>query len=129
VKCGARAAALCLTLMAASVLPARAQENALERDIMARLTSARWSMILPAKDFEGGCVVGFLAWSFSPTGYFIYNNRIKGSWRLDELGNLKLRTRDGVRFTLIIEDNILRPTANLGFLQRFQRFQRCTGTE
>ena len=83
-------------------------------------------MILPDKDYEGGCVVGFLAFTFSPTGYFIFNNRIKGSWRLDELGNVKLRTRDGVRFTLILEDNILRPTANIDFLKRNQRYQKCT---
>lgn len=91
-----------------------------------RFTSARWSMISPDKDFEGGCVVGFLAFQFSPTGYFTYNNRIRGSWRIDELGNLKLRTRDGFRFTLLVEGTTLRPAQTVAFLNRGQLFQRCS---
>lgn len=124
--------ALCLTLTAAvadgGALLAQQQPSGPTTDnaILARLTGSRWSLILPDKDYEGGCVVGFLAFSFSPTGYFIFNNRIKGSWRLDELGNLKLRTRDGLRFTLILEDNVLRPSANIDFLKRSQRYQKCT---
>jgi hypothetical protein len=90
-----------------------------------RFSSARWSMILPNRDFEGGCVVGFLAFQFSPTGYFIFNNRIRGAWRIDELGNLKLRTRDGLPFTLIVEDSTLRATRNLPFLRRGNLFQQC----
>jgi hypothetical protein len=87
--------------------------------------TGRWSSILPARDFEGGCVVGYLAFSFSPTGYWVFNNRIRGSWRIDEIGNLKLRTRDGVRFTLLVQDNVLRPAQNLPFLRRTQLYQRC----
>lgn len=90
-----------------------------------RFTKARWSMILPDKDFEGGCVVGFLAFQFSPTGYFVFNNHIRGAWRVDELGNLKLRTRDGIRFTLMVDGNTLRPSQDIGFLKRGMIFQRC----
>ena len=94
-------------------------------DYMQRFTATRWSMIVPDKDYEGGCVVGFLAFSFSPTGYFIYNNKIRGSWRLDELGNLKLRTRDGVRITMLVEGNTIRPSQTILSLTRANVFQRC----
>ena len=94
-------------------------------DYIQRFTATRWSMIVPDKDFEGGCVVGFLAFSFSPTGYFVFNNKIRGSWRLDELGNLKLRTRDGLRLTLLVEGNTIRPSQTSQFLTRAQVFQRC----
>ena len=94
-------------------------------DALTRFTALRWAMIRPPRDFDGGCSVGFLAFSFSPTGYFIYNNRIKGSWRIDEIGNLKLRTRDGTAFTLLVEGNILRPNKTLPFIKRTELFQRC----
>jgi hypothetical protein len=94
-------------------------------DEIERFTTTRWSMSNPPKDYEGGCVVGFLAFQFSPTGYFTFNNRIHGSWRIDELGNLKLRTRAGQRFTLLVEGTTLRPTHTVAFLRRGQVFQRC----
>jgi hypothetical protein len=94
-------------------------------DAITRFTGPRWSLIRPARDYEGGCVVGFLAFQFSQTGYFVFNNRVRGSWRVDELGNLKLRTRDGVSFTMIVEGNILRPAKTLPFLSRTDLYQRC----
>ena len=94
-------------------------------DSIKRFTGPRWSMIVPDKDYEGGCVVGFLAFSFSPTGYFVYNNRIRGSWRVDELGNLKLRTRDGLQFTLLVNGQTLRPSRTTEFLTRAMLFERC----
>jgi hypothetical protein len=106
----------------------RAQQLDLSGDIDAtsRFTGPRWSMIRPSRDFEGGCVIGFLAFQFSPTGYFVYNNHVRGSWRVDEIGNLKLRTRDGVVFTLVVDGNTLRPTRTLPFVKRTDLFQRCT---
>ena len=92
---------------------------------VSRFTGPRWSMIRPARDFEGGCVVGFLAFSFSETGYFVFNNRVRGSWRIDELGNLKLRTRDGLQFTLYVEGDTLRTYDKLPFIKRTDLFQRC----
>lgn len=94
-------------------------------DAMTRFTGPRWSQVRPDKDFNGGCVIGFLAFQFSPTGYFVFNNRIRGSWRLDELGNIKLRTKDGIVFTLIVEGDTLRPTRNLAFMKRTYLYQRC----
>jgi hypothetical protein len=92
-----------------------------------RFTGPRWAMIRPPRDFEGGCVVGFLAFQFSPTGYFVYNNRIRGSWRIDELGNLKMRARDGTVFSLIVDGNTLRSPRTLPFIKRTDLFQRCPG--
>ncbi len=94
-------------------------------DYIKRFTAVRWSMIVPDKDYEGGCVVGFLAFSFSPTGYFTYNNRIRGSWRMDELGNLKLRTRDGLLFTMLVDGQTMRPSRTIEFLTRAMIFERC----
>jgi hypothetical protein len=117
-----------LTLVAALALPNSAylQEDVdPNADVMKRFTTTRWSMIVPDKDYEGGCVVGFLAFQFSPTGYFVFNNRIRGSWRVDELGNLKLRTRDGILFTMLVEGQQMRSTRTIGFLSRTMIFQRC----
>lgn len=123
-------AALCFGTLAPFALAgvAHAQEghdNPNPPDAITRFTGATWSLIHPDRDYEGGCVVGFLAFRFSPTGYFVYNNRIRGSWRVDELGNLLLRTRDGLKFTLIVDGNTLRPVANLPFARRFYEYQRC----
>jgi hypothetical protein len=117
-----------LTLSAALAVPnlAYLQEDIdPNSDVMKRFTTTRWSMIVPDKDYEGGCVVGFLAFQFSPTGYFVFNNRIRGSWRVDELGNLKLRTRDGILFTMLVDGQQIRSTRTIGFLSRTMIFQRC----
>jgi hypothetical protein len=119
-----------LTLSAALSLPplARSQERMQidpNADFIRRFTTVRWSMIVPDKDYEGGCVVGFLAFAFSPTGYFSYNNRIRGSWRVDELGNLKLRTRDGLQFTMLVDGQTMRPSRTIEFLTRAMIFERC----
>jgi hypothetical protein len=90
-----------------------------------RFTGPAWSLVYPDRDYQGGCVIGFLSFRFSPTGYFVYNNRLRGSWRVDEMGNLLLRTRDGLKFTLIVEGNTLRPVENLPFARKFYQFQRC----
>jgi len=118
---------LAACLWAASAASATAQDLAKTSDSLMRFTGPRWSLIRPARDFQGGCAVGFLSFRFDPTGYFIFNNRVRGAWWIDELGNLKLRTREGVRFTLLVEGNTLRPTRNLPFpfLNRTSLFQRC----
>lgn len=122
---------MCLAL--GVVAPTSAQEKSgrqvegfdLNGEALARFTGTAWSLVYPDRDYQGGCVVGFLAFRFSPTGYFVYNNRIRGSWRVDEMGNLLLRTRDGLKFTLIVDGNTLRPVENLPFARRFYQFQRC----
>jgi hypothetical protein len=94
-------------------------------DSMTRFTGPRWSQIRPNRDFQGGCVVGFLAFQFNPTGYFIFNNHVHGSWRVDELGNLKLRSRDGETVTMVVDGDIIRPTRTVSFVRRTDLFQRC----
>jgi hypothetical protein len=111
-------------------LPATAAAQTMDRsaenpDANAKFTSVRWSQIRPEKDFQGGCVVGFLAFRFDPTGYFIFNNHVRGAWWIDELGNLILRTRDGLRFTLIVDGDTIRPNKNLPFMRRTFQYKRC----
>jgi hypothetical protein len=105
--------------------PATVEGYDLNGAAMQRFTGPAWSLVYPDRDYQGGCVIGFLAFRFSPTGYFVYNNRVRGSWRVDEMGNLLLRTKDGLKFTLIVEGTTLRPTGNLPFARKFYQFQRC----
>ena len=99
----------------------------LNGEAMRRFTGPAWSLVYPDRDYQGGCVIGFLSFRFSPTGYFVYNNRMRGSWRVDEMGNLLLRTKDGLKFTLVVEGNTLHPVENLPFARKFYQFQRCPG--
>ncbi|MEY4576636.1 MAG: hypothetical protein RL701_1339 [Pseudomonadota bacterium] len=117
----------CVAGLALNAGSARAQvsDSSLSADTLNRFTGPRWSQIRPSRDFEGGCVIGFLSFRFDATGYFVFNNHVRGAWWVDELGNLKLRTRDGLRFTLIVEGNTLRPNKNLPFMKRTFMFQRC----
>jgi hypothetical protein len=69
--------------------------------------------------------MGFDAFEFSPTGYFIYNNRVHGSWRIDTLGNLDLRTRDGLKFRMVVSGSELMPTADTPFLKRANLYRQC----
>jgi hypothetical protein len=120
--------ALSAALVLLGATPMRAQpklDDENNTQTLLRFTTARWAQIRPNRDFEGGCVVGFLAFQFSPTGYFSFNNRIRGSWRVDELGNLKLKTRDGLRLSLIVTGDQLRSSADIGFLRRTDLYQRC----
>jgi hypothetical protein len=124
----ARLLPLCLVIGFGLALPCDAQSGALDlagTEGIDRFTGPRWAMIRPPRDFEGGCVVGFLAFQFSPTGYFVYNNRVRGSWRIDELGNLKLRVRDGTTFSMVVDGNTLRATRTVPFIKRTDLFQRC----
>lgn len=91
----------------------------------AAFANTRWAMQVEGIELNDECVVGFWTFVFSATGYFTYNNRVRGSWRVDELGNLRLKTREGLKFTLFVEGTVLRPAANLGFVLRRQTFRRC----
>lgn len=91
-----------------------------------RFTEALWSQNYPDRDYLRGCTDGFLAFEFSPTGYFIFDNRLNGSWRQDELGNLVLRTRDGRRFRLVVDGDSLRLPQDQAIGRRGTQFQKCT---
>jgi hypothetical protein len=118
-------AGVVLAALLAGIRAHAQSENDPNAVAITRFTAVRWSMIRPNRDFEGGCVVGFLAFQFSQTGYFSFNNRIRGSWRIDELGNLKLRTRDGIAFSLIVNGSTMRSGIDLPFLKRTDLYQRC----
>jgi hypothetical protein len=109
--------------------PAWAQEKLdaqLDDPELSELANTVWAMTLPERDFAGGCVVGFLAFKFLPNGYFIYNNRVSGWWRLDTKGgNVRMRTRDGQRFLLIKDGDTIRVPQNMSFLRRGNLFQKC----
>ncbi len=91
-----------------------------------RFTNRYWSQSRPDRNYLNGCVTGYRAFMFSDNGYFVFDRRIHGSWRLDQLNNLILRTRDGVRIRLIFDQQqTLSPSANVAFLRRDERFQEC----
>jgi hypothetical protein len=100
---------------------------------LAALANTRWSQIYPEFDFEGGCLMGFFTFRFNANGYFTFHNRVQGSWRIDERGIVHLRTRSGVRFMLMMEQDqlrIIKPvsvTAGLTVwtFRRNGRFQKC----
>lgn len=98
--------------------------------------NTRWSMVFPEVDFEGGCTQGFFTFRFSPTGYFVFDNTLQGSWRVDPARNIQLKSRQGQKFTLRIrEDNQLEllegmRVSNASYVWRVRRnarFQKCTG--
>ncbi|HEX5658205.1 MAG TPA: hypothetical protein VFX59_13465 [Polyangiales bacterium] len=113
--------------------PAFAQDKLdveLDDPELSELANTVWAMTLPERDFGGGCVVGFLAFKFQPNGYFIYNNRISGWWRLDtKSGNIRMRTREGLRFLLTKEGDTLRVPQNTPFMKRGNMFTKCGPSE
>jgi hypothetical protein len=89
--------------------------------------NTRWVLQRPDQNPTDACVGGFFSFLFSETGYFVYNNRIRGSWRVDQLGNLRLKTHNGPNVLLLANGNTLRPVANAGFVLKRNIFQRCEG--
>ena len=92
---------------------------------IARFAGTYWSQIYPSRDYDRGCAIGFLSFEFQPTGYFIFNRKITGSWRIDELGNLKLRTKQGETLKLIVNNDTLQATSDLGIVKRANLYQKC----
>ncbi len=123
--------ALFAWLVLATPLLTLAQGTAEDEDVLRSMTEkledTRWAQSYPPRDYEGSCDVGFLAFTFRPNGFFIYNNRIAGSWRIDGLGYLRLRTRTGDIITMMINDDTIRPLRNYTSpaMHRTDVFQRC----
>ena len=93
-----------------------------------RFTQHNWSQIVPNHDYLEGCVTAYRAFQFNPLGYFIFDRRIHGTWRVDSRGNLVLQTRDGIRFTLIYDghDTLISPHSNkIKFLGPIDRYREC----
>jgi hypothetical protein len=89
---------------------------------------SRWSLVTPDGDFENGCASGYMTFQLRANSYFIFNNRLSGSWSADESGNLYLRTRQNQRFMLVVDGQQAHPSFNLPWarIRRDQVFQRCS---
>ncbi len=91
-----------------------------------RFTNSYWSQSRPDQAYLSGCVTGYRAFQFSNTGYFVFDRRIRGTWRVDRFDNLILKTRDGISFKLFFDHGrTLTPNANNAIVRRDQRFQEC----
>jgi hypothetical protein len=87
--------------------------------------NTRWVLQRPDQDPTDACVGGFFSFQFSATGYFVYNNRFRGSWRVDTQGNLRLKTSKGQMLLLLANGTTLRAAGNAGFLLKKNVFERC----
>lgn len=124
----ARVATLLVSVLCAGVLsPDGARAQLLEEKAPGAeaYANSRWVLQRPDQDPTDACVGGFFSFQFSATGYFVYNNRYRGSWRVDTQGNLRLKTSKGQQLLLLANGNTLRAAANAGFLQKRNVFDRC----
>lgn len=127
----AAAAALGAACALLAVQPANAQSNPNDRieDLQLlgpeRFNGTMWSQSYPGLDYDRGCQDGFLAFAFNETGYFIYNQRMDGSWEVDPQGNLVLRTRDGERLRMIVNGDSMSPQRDASFAKRTDIYTRC----
>lgn len=87
--------------------------------------NTRWVLHRPDQDPTDACVGGFFTFQFSATGYFVYNNRHRGSWRVDPQGNIRLKTSKGQMLLLLVTGTTMRSVANAGFLLKKNVFERC----
>jgi hypothetical protein len=121
-------AALAILVASLGDTPAHAQartENGDAQSNATRFSGSYWSQVYPKRDFDRGCAVGFLSFDFQPTGYFIFNRKVAGSWQVDELGNLKLRTKQGEVLKLVVHAETLEATSDLGLVKRAYLYQKC----
>lgn len=99
-----------------------------------------WSQIRPNYEYLNGCETGFRSFSFTRDGYFVFDNKVHGSWRVDRLGNLVLRTKEGKELKLshnqsgllvpIVSNNQLamgppNPASGGFYFRRTDQFQQC----
>ena len=99
-----------------------------------------WSQIRPNYAYLNGCETGFRSFSFTRDGYFVFDNKVHGSWRVDRLGNLVLRTKEGKQLRLahsqsgllvpIVSNNQLaagspNPASGEFYFRRTDLFQQC----
>jgi hypothetical protein len=99
-----------------------------------------WSQIRPNYSYLNGCETGYRAFSFTRDGYFVFDNKVHGSWRVDRLGNLVLRTKEGRQLKLshnqsgllvpVVSNNQLtkgppNPASGEFYFRRTDLFQQC----
>jgi hypothetical protein len=90
-----------------------------------RMSGAYWAQIYPNRDFDRGCAIGFLSFDFQPGGYFIFDRKVTGSWQIDVIGNIKLRTKQGEVLKLIVNGDTLQATTDLGLVKRADLYRKC----
>lgn len=122
--------AVCLAalLSAAVSLPSSGRAQLIEEPQAPgseKYANSRWVLQRPDQDPTDACVGGFFSFQFSATGYFVYNNRHRGSWRVDAQGNLRLKTSKGQMLLLLANGTTLRAAGNGGFLLKKNVFERC----
>jgi hypothetical protein len=101
-------------------------------------TAHYWAQISPNFDYLNGCSTGYRAFIFTADGYFIYNQRVHGAWRIDQQGNLVLRTKQGQVLRLFWDHSktltpstssstttTSAPSGNANF-RHGDKFQQCT---
>jgi hypothetical protein len=116
-----------LCLLVSWSLPARAQLlDEPQAPGSEKYANSRWVLQRPDQDPTDACVGGFFSFQFSATGYFVYNNRHRGSWRVDTQGNLRLKTSKGQQLLLLATGATLRAAGNAGFLSKKNVFERCS---
>ncbi len=99
-----------------------------------------WSQVRPNYSYLNGCETGYRAFLFTRDGYFVFDRKVHGSWRLDHLGNLVLRTKEGRQLKLshspsgmlvpIVSTNQLtnrppNPPSGEFYFRRTDLFQQC----
>jgi hypothetical protein len=94
-------------------------------DPRAEFAGTRWYLTIAEREAAEDCDSGYMTFYFDKTGYFMFNRRMRGSWRIDELGNIRLRTRDGLNLILLVQEEALAPASNAGFMRRRDVYKRC----
>jgi hypothetical protein len=90
-----------------------------------RFISHNWSQIFPDYGFRRGCVNGYQAFAFLDNGAFVFNHRVRGSWRIDGQGNMSLRTQQGTQFRLLFDGSALTSPVATAYFRRSARFAEC----
>jgi hypothetical protein len=108
-------------------------------------TKYYWSQIVPNYSYLNGCVNGYRAFIFTPDGYFVFDGKVHGSWRLTTNNLLRVQTKasgnrpsqilelqfqSATTFTPIVPSNAVTTTppnpANGTFdFRRYDLFQQC----
>jgi hypothetical protein len=91
-----------------------------------RYANTRWSKVMPDGGFEDGCASGYMTFQLKSNGFFIFNNRITGIWSASRPDMLFLRTRQGLRFFLQINEEESSVGSNLPFARKNNVFRRCS---
>ena len=117
------------------VVPVAASAPTLEGRVAGpeRFIGHLWSQARPNLDYQYGCDTGWHSFSFREGGYFVYDGKISGSWWIDHLGNVDVRTAAGERLVLFydkhqdlrqLERSAQTPDSVFG--TEFRTYRQCT---